>query len=81
MGVAARTPSRREAKAPTKSSVYDGSRLLGVIKPKAGAFVARLANGRTLGEFSDERSAMRAICSADRLDRLKAGSGREVAHG
>ena len=55
-----------------ESSVYDGTRLLGVIRPQASAFVARLAAGRALGEFVDVRSAMRAICAADRMNRIEA---------
>jgi len=57
---------RRQAEPPRESAVYDGSRLLGVIKPAAGAFVARCPMGQKIGDFPDARSAMRAICAAAR---------------
>ena len=72
MIAAASAPARRDAKPPTKSSVYDGGRLMDTIKPKAGAFVARLANGRGLGEFLSDYLAMKEICAADRRARLEA---------
>ena len=72
MIAAASAPARRDAKPPTELSVYDGGRLMGTIKPKAGAFVARLANGRGLGEFLTDRLAMKEICAADRRARLEA---------
>ncbi len=80
MPAAARKRPRRDSKPPTESSVYDGSRLLGVIKPKAEAFVARLANGRALGEFPDARAAMRGICAAARRERLADECQGEAAH-
>jgi hypothetical protein len=61
---AAARAQRREP--PAESSVYDGRRLLGTIKPGGRAFVARDAGGKRLGEFDDARSAMRRICDAAR---------------
>lgn len=61
---AANEPRRREP--PRESSVYDGSRLLGTITPAGGAFVAHSATGEKLGEFADERLAMRRVCAAAR---------------
>ena len=63
---AARKPSRRRAKPPAESSIYDGARLCGTLSPKAGAFVARLASGKSLGQFANERIAQRAITAAAR---------------
>lgn len=62
-----RKPRRRKAaQPPTESWVYSGRVLIGEIKPKDRAFTARLANGRRLGSFADERAAMRAITTAAR---------------
>ncbi len=73
MTAPARKRPRRDARPPAESSVYDGGRLLAEIRPKAGAFAARLANGRALGSaFATERAAMRANCAADRRARLEA---------
>ena len=64
---AARNATRRPVKPPTESSVYDGSRMIGEIKPTGHGFSARLATGRRLaGTFATERLAMRAITAATR---------------
>ena len=54
--------SRKHARPepPQQSAVYDGSDLLGVIKPIADAFVVCDANGKRLGAF-DDPTAMRAV--------------------
>jgi hypothetical protein len=57
---------RRRDEPPRESWVYDGGRLLGEIKPTAGAFVARDARGKKIGAFPDPRSAMREICRVAR---------------
>jgi hypothetical protein len=58
---------RRPAKPPVESTVYNGRELCGTITPKAGAFVARLVSGMSLGRFANERLAQRALTSAARL--------------
>jgi hypothetical protein len=67
--VTGRNAKRRPAKPLVESSVYAGRELVGVITPKAGAFVAHLASGKALGRFANERLAQRAITSAARLER------------
>ena len=64
----ARKTARRKAAA-SKSTVYDGSRLIGEIRPGARGFTARLAGGRRLGAFVSAQLAMRAITSAARAER------------
>lgn len=61
-----RKATRRPVKPPTVSTVYDGSRLIGEIKPSARGFTARLTSGRRLGAFATEKLAMRAITAATR---------------
>jgi hypothetical protein len=62
-----RKAKRRPGKPLVESSVYAGRELVGVITPKAGAFVAHLASGKSLGRFANERLAQRAITTAARL--------------
>lgn len=70
----------QKAERPRESFVYDGSRLMGVILPKAGAFVARSPAQHPIGAtFKTERQAMRAICAADRLQRLTADMPLDAA--
>jgi len=65
----ARKAARRVARPATESAVYLDRELAGEIKPKAGVFIARLANGRSLGRYPDERQAMKAITAAARSER------------
>ena len=65
---AARKTARRKAAA-SESTVYDGSLLIGEIKPGARGFTARTAGGRRLGAFASAQLAMRAITSAARAER------------
>jgi hypothetical protein len=67
---AARKTARRRALA-AESVVYDGSKLIGEIKPKAGMFTARLASGRRLGAFTTDQLAMKAITAAARAARTE----------
>lgn len=71
MTVAARKSARRRAARPaTKSVVYDGRLLCGMIAPKSGGmFAARLATGKLLGRFANERLAQRALTAASRGER------------
>ena len=69
---AARIAKRRPVKPPTESAVYAGSMLIGEIKPSARGFTARLATGRRLGAFADERLAMKAITAAARAESTRA---------
>jgi hypothetical protein len=66
VSAAARKPARRKARPAAESSVYNGRELCGMIVPKAGAFVARLASGKSLGRFSKENEAQRALTCAAR---------------
>ena len=66
MTAAARKPARRKAKPAAESVVYDGRVLCGTILPRQGGFSARLASGRSLGRFANERLAQRAITAAAR---------------
>ena len=65
---------RRRDEPPRESWVYDGGRLLGEIKPTAGAFVARDARGKKIGAFPDPRSAMREICRVARAAAAEAAA-------
>jgi hypothetical protein len=69
MSAVARKTVRRKAAPPAESSVYDGARLLGEIKPRGRTFTARLASGRRLGSFANERLAQKAICAGARAER------------
>jgi hypothetical protein len=69
MTAVARKISRRRAAPAVESSIYDSPTLLGAITPRAGAFVALLASGKSVGQFTSERLAMKAITSAARLER------------
>jgi hypothetical protein len=60
---------RRPAEPPRESQVYDGSRMLGEIRPKSGGFIARTVSGRRLGSFATEKSAMKAICAGAHAER------------
>ena len=57
---------------PRVSFVYDGPALLGRIVLEGPTFAALDAGGKKLGEFSDTKSAMRAICASARAERLQA---------
>jgi hypothetical protein len=69
MSAVARKPKRRKATPAVESVVYGGSILLGEIRPKGRTFIARLASGRRLGTFVNERVAQKAICAGARADR------------
>jgi hypothetical protein len=63
-----RKAARRRPRPSTESAVYDGSRFCGTIMPKAGAFVARIASGKSIGKFDKENDAQRAIAAAARAE-------------
>ena len=73
MTLPARKPRARIKEPARELSVYDGGRLLGVIRPKGAAFVAHSAGGLAIGgAFATSRDAMRFICAHDRAARLEA---------
>ena len=55
---------KRHREPPRESSIYDGPHLLGTITPAGGVFIARTAVGKKIGEFNDEKLAMRAFAAA-----------------
>jgi hypothetical protein len=81
MNVAARKTARRKARPANESTVYDGACMCGTITPRAGAFVARLTTGRSLGRFANERLAQRAITAAARAERTRQPQRGDAADG
>jgi hypothetical protein len=64
-----RRKRRRRGEPDGKSSVYDGARLLGTIRCRAGVCRAMSAAGKALGGFPTSVAAMCAICSTSRQQR------------
>jgi hypothetical protein len=67
MSTPARSRRKRGQREPDgESAVYDGARLLGTIKCRAGVCRATTARGKALGGYPKAVLAMKAICGASK---------------